>query len=257
MRHLVTAGILLATAAPIAAQDFEWRGRIARGKWLEVKGVNGDVRAIGAAGPEAQVTAVKRSRRGDPGSVEIKVLEHDDGVTICALYPTPPGAREENRCEPGDRGHMSTRDNDVTVHFTVQVPAGVKFRVRTVNGEIDADGLSADAEVATVNGSVRVATTGLARAQTVNGSIHATLGRADWPDELDFHTVNGGITLTLPAEVHTEIRAQTVNGDIESDWPVTVRGRFGPKRVTGTIGSGGRTLHLETVNGSIRLKRGA
>jgi hypothetical protein len=36
-----------------------------------------------------------------------------------------------------------------------------------------------------------------------------------------------------------------------------VRGRFSARRFSGTIGSGGRHLRLETVNGSIRLRRGS
>ena len=68
-------------------------------------------------------------------------------------------------------------------------------------------------------------------------------------------TVNGGITLNLPATLSTEIRAETLNGDIDSDFPMTVSGRFGPRRVRATIGAGGRTLELKTVNGSIRLRK--
>lgn len=248
MRRLAIAGFLALLAAPAAgAQDFQWKGRIAAGKWLEVKGVNGDVRATAAAGAEAEVTASKTARRSEPESVDIVVLEHDDGVTICAVYPTPPRARRENTCQPGDDWSSSNENNDVRVHFTVHVPAGVRFRGATVNGEMQALGLRADAVVSTVNGSVRVETTGLAEARTVNGSIDAVMGRADWSEEADFRTVNGGITLTFPAALNAEVRAQTVNGDIESDWPVTVQGRFGPKRVTGTIGTGGRTLHLEKI----------
>jgi hypothetical protein len=257
MRHFAAAAALaLFAALPAAAQDFDWKGQLARGKWLEVKGVNGSVRASGATGGEAQVTARKtEGHRGDLEEVEIRVLEHADGVTICAVYPTPPRAKRENTCDPGERWNSSTQDNDVKVNFTVRVPAGVRFRGTTVNGEMEAEGLGADAIVSTVNGSVRVSTTGNAQAHTVNGSIHATMGKADWSDDADFRTVNGGIELTFPAELDTEIRASTVNGDIESDWPVTVRGRFGPKRVTGTIGRGGRVLHLETVNGDITLRR--
>ena len=257
MKRLAIAGVLALLAAPAAgAQDFQWKGRIASGKWLEVKGVNGDVRAMAATGAEAEVTAAKRGRRSDPESVEIKVLEHADGITICAVYPTPARARRENSCAPGEHWNSSTDNNDVKVDFTVRVPAGVKFRGETVNGEMEAMGLRADAAVSTVNGSVRVETTGFAEARTVNGSINATMGRADWANQADFRTVNGGITLTFPSGLNAELRAETVNGDIESDWPVTVTGRFGPRRVTGTIGSGGRTLHLATVNGSIRLRKG-
>lgn len=257
MRTLVTLAALCLTAlATVTAQDFNWHGRLAAGKRLEVKGVNGDVRATLATGAEAVVNARKHARRSDPDEVEIKVVESEDGITICALYPTPPRAREENTCEPGDRWHSSTENNDVTVDFEVQVPAGVIFNGQTVNGEMSAEGLKADVRASTVNGSVRVSTTGLAEASTVNGSVYAEMGRADWTNDLEFSTVNGGITLIIPGKLDTEVRASTVNGDIESDWPLTVTGRFNNRRLRGTIGNGGRGLSLSTVNGEIRLKKG-
>ena len=138
----------------------------------------------------------------------------------------------------------------------MQVPAGVEFNGKTVNGEMSAEGLKGDAHVSTVNGSVRVTTTGLAEASTVNGSVYAEMGRANWTDELEFSTVNGGITLILPGKLDTEVRASTVNGEIETDWPLTVSGRFSNRRIRGTIGAGGRALSLSTVNGEIRLKKG-
>lgn len=253
---LIALGLSLAAAATAAAQDFNWHGRIAQGKRLEVKGVNGDVRAVLASGAEAVVNATKHSRRSDPEDVEIKVVESEDGITICAVYPTPPRAKRENSCEPGDRWHSSTDNNDVTVNFEVQVPAGVEFNGQTVNGEMSAEGLKADVKASTVNGSVRVSTTGLAEASTVNGSVYAEMGRANWNSELEFSTVNGGITLILPSKLDTEVRASTVNGEIETDYPLTISGRFGPRRVRGTIGAGGRSLNLSTVNGEIRLRKG-
>ncbi|HTI04376.1 MAG TPA: DUF4097 family beta strand repeat-containing protein [Gemmatimonadales bacterium] len=257
MRTLIAAAALCCMALGTAtAQDFNWHGRIAAGKRLEIKGVNGDVRAVLASGAEAVVNARKHSRRSDPESVEIKVVESDDGVTICAVYPTPARAREENRCEPGDSWHSNTENNDVVVDFEVQVPAGVEFNGQTVNGQMSAEGMKADVRASTVNGSVRVTTTGLAEASTVNGSVYAEMGRADWKDDLEFSTVNGGITLILPGKLDTEVRATTVNGDIETDWPLTVSGRFNNRHVRGTIGAGGRGLSLSTVNGEIRLKKG-
>jgi hypothetical protein len=237
------------------AADFTWRKRMAAGQTLEIKGVNGEIRAVLADGDEAEVTATKRARRSDPDEVEIKVLEHADGVTICAVYPTPRRSRQENECAPGDEGHMNTNDNDVDVTFVVKVPRGVNYVGHTVNGEIKAAGLRSNVDVETVNGSIRVSTSGRVQANTVNGSIDASMGNADWGEDVAFSTVNGGITLDLPAEVNAELRASTVNGDIVSDFPVTVRGRFGPRRVSGTLGSGGHELELETVNGSITLRR--
>ncbi|HUG52048.1 MAG TPA: DUF4097 family beta strand repeat-containing protein [Vicinamibacteria bacterium] len=244
---------LLAGAGTAAAADFEWRGRVAPGKTVEIKGVNGAIQASLAAGDEVEVTASKRGRRSDPGSVRVEVVEHAGGVTVCAVYPDVDGRR--NECQPGEGGRMSTRDNDVNVHFTVKVPRGVGFAPRTVNGEIEVSDLEGDVDARTVNGSVELATSGRAEARTVNGSIRARAGRADWTGDAAFKTVNGSITLTLPASTAAEVRAATVNGDIETDFPLTVTGRVSRRRLVGTIGAGGRSLELETVNGSIHLRK--
>ncbi|PYQ11697.1 MAG: hypothetical protein DMF80_20960 [Acidobacteria bacterium] len=263
MRRSFSLGILAlaaATATALAtstwAEEFRWSGAVAPGKAVEVKGINGGIEASPASGGEVELIARKSGRRSDPSQVEIKVVEHGGGVTICAVYPTPAGAAGPNECLPGSGGHMNTRDNDVKVEFTVRVPEGVRFVGRTVNGGVTAEGLSADAEAYSVNGGVTVASSGLARAQTVNGSITATMGRADWTGSLDLKTVNGSITVELPSSVSARVEAKTVNGGIESDFPLTVTGRFGPRRVSGTIGGGGRDLRLETVNGGIHIRQG-
>lgn len=243
-------------AAPAYAQDFAWNGRIAPGQTVEIKGVNGSIRAVRAEGDAVMVDAVKHARRSNPDEVEIVVVEHARGVTICAVYPTPAGARP-NECAPGDGGRLSSRENDVRVDFTVRVPDDIHLVARTVNGQVDARGLGGDVVARTVNGDVRIETAGTAEAQTVNGSIEAALGRADWSGRIGFKTVNGSITLELPVDLHTELRAQTVNGGIETDFPLQIQGRLIRTRVNGRIGEGGRELSLETVNGSIRLRKAA
>ncbi len=264
MRKMRRVTGLLASMALLAAfsalgqraQDWEWQGRVAAGSSIEVKGINGDVHAVAATGNQVQVVAeLREHRRGDAEDIEFEVIEHDGGVTICAMYPTPRRADRPNECAPGDGGRMSTRDNDVEVSFTVRVPAGVGFKGRTVNGEVRVEPLSGDVEAHTVNGDVELSTAGIAQASTVNGSIWASLGRGDWTESLEFETVNGSITVELPEGFGAEVSARTVNGGIETDFPLTVQGRFSSRRLTGTIGGGGRRLWLETVNGSISLRR--
>src|SRR6266446_5658965 len=96
---LLTTALCVGAVAALTAQDFNWHGRIAAGKRLEVKGVNGDVRAVLASGAEAVVNARKHARRSDPDDVKIEVVETDEGITICAVYPTPSRSRHENICE--------------------------------------------------------------------------------------------------------------------------------------------------------------
>ena len=45
---------------------FGWSGQIARGKSVEIKGVNGDVEAVLASGNQVEVVARKHARRGNP-----------------------------------------------------------------------------------------------------------------------------------------------------------------------------------------------
>jgi Toastrack DUF4097 len=255
IRTLAGLTAALSFAVPAAAQDFHWTGHLAAGKRLEIKGVNGSIRAMAASGSEIDVTARKTARRSDPDEVRIQVVPFEDGVTICAVYPTPSRARRENSCEPGDGWHSNTNDNDVTVDFTIRLPAGIVFNGETVNGDVDGEDLGADADVSTVNGSIDVSAAGVVEARTVNGSIRARMGRADWTSAASFKTVNGGITLTLPDNLNAEVSAETVNGDLETEFPLTVTGRFGPRHMRGTIGSGGRRLELSTVNGSIHLRK--
>lgn len=255
MKQARIAGSMVALAIITAgngqAQDFSWSGNIAAGNIIEIKGVNGNIRAVAASGSEVRVTATKDGR--DRDELTFEVVEHRDGVTICAVYPDR--GRRPNECAPGDEGRMNTEDTRAEADFEVEVPAGVRFIGKTVNGDVSARGLAADAWASTVNGDVSVATQGWAEGSTVNGDVRVTAGRADWQGSADFSTVNGSIEITLPAEFNAEVEASTVNGDFYSDFPLTIKGRFGPRKLRGTIGEGGRRLDLSTVNGSIRLNK--
>lgn len=252
----VAGAMAVADGADLSAaeqRDFRWSGRVAAGRVVEIKGVNGSVRAEASSGGEVEVVAEKRGRRSNPDEVRIEVVEHPDGVTVCAVYPD--AGREPNVCAPGSGGRMNVRNNDVNVEFTVRVPVGVRFTGRTVNGGVEARGMSADVVAQTVNGGINVATTGVVRAQTVNGSIDAALGKADWDDRLEFQTVNGDINLSFPTSLSAEVNAETVNGQITTDFPLTVQGRFSRHSLKGTIGGGGRELRLRTVNGNMEIRR--
>jgi DUF4097 and DUF4098 domain-containing protein YvlB len=254
--RVAPAALLLAAAMLVAGdthagtrragEPFHWGGRIASGQTLTIHGINGWIHAEPATGSEAVVDAEKWGRRSDPDEVKIEV-EHDrDGVRICARYPRAWG-RGLTDCE----GRGNTGHNDVSVDFTVRVPAGVEVRFFTVNGGIDAEGLASRVTAQTVNGTVRLETTGEAEASTVNGSI--TARATPRRDHLAFRTVNGSIRLEMPSGANAEVSAHTVNGAIYSDFPVTIRGGLVGRSLRGTLGRGGPSLELRTVNGSIRL----
>src|SRR5262245_65992894 len=76
---------------PERRDEFRWTGRIAPGATLEIKGINGRIAATPSAGREIELVALKRGRRHDPKLVEIAFVEHDGGLTVCAVYPSSDG----------------------------------------------------------------------------------------------------------------------------------------------------------------------
>ncbi len=258
---LGAACVLVLASAPAAAQvaneahdTFSWSGQLSPGQAVEIRGVNGSVEAGPSSSGQVEISAVKRGRRSDPKLVKVEVVPHAGGVTVCAVYPAPPG-EQANRCEPGG-GRSNTKDNDVRVDFTVRVPAGANLVARTVNGGIEARDLDGAVDLTTVNGGVKFDTQGIGRAKTVNGSITGRVGRSDWSEALKLETVNGSITLDLPGGTDATVEARTVNGRIQSDLPLTLI-EANRRSLKGTLGAGGRTLSISTVNGSIHLKSGA
>ncbi|HYX82307.1 MAG TPA: hypothetical protein VE714_07940, partial [Gemmatimonadales bacterium] len=65
---------------------------------------------------------------------------------------------------------------------------------------------------------------------------------------------NGSVTAGLPRQLNANIDAETVNGRVETDYPVKIVGKVSPRHLRGTIGTGGPTLKFVTVNGSISLQ---
>jgi DUF4097 and DUF4098 domain-containing protein YvlB len=109
-----------------------------------------------------------------------------------------------------------------------------------------------------VSGNVEISTSEVAWATTVNGYMDISMGSMDWED-MEFSTVSGDITVRLPAGADTDIRFSSLSGDFESDFDLsaeTRKGRWVGSQVRGTIGDGGRTLHLNTVSGDASVLRG-
>jgi hypothetical protein len=256
IRGAVIAALLLLSGAASAAEGdtFEWKQAVAPGSAVEIRNVNGGIEAGAASGSQVEIVAVKKVKEGNPADLKIEVVKHGAGITVCAVYPANDG-EPANECKPGG-GRMKIRKGyEGSVAFTVKLPANVRLQGRTVNGGIKTASLGGPADLTTVNGSIQVESAAEVRANTVNGSVSAKMDRTDWKGELELTTVNGSVKVELPASASTEVQGNTVNGSIDSDFGLPVVGKWGPKRVSGKIGAGGRLLKVNSVNGSLQLRR--
>ena len=69
-------------------------------------------------------------------------------------------------------------------------------------------------------------------------------------------TVNGTVRIYLPANASAHIVAETVNGSIDADdFGLEAEKGFVGRDLDGEIGGGDARVKLDTVNGSIRIKR--
>ena len=236
-------------------ENFHWQAKLAPGQTLEIIGRNGEIEASGSSGESAEVNASKRGHGEDEKEAFVEVVEYSDGVTICAVY-----AREAKpgRCHRGGVDSESSNfwhNSRAKITFSARVPAGVLLKAETTNGDVRARDLKSVVEANTTNGSVDISTSEWASGHTTNGHVEVAMGKAGWSGELGLTSTNGGISVSLPASSEFKLRAATTNGSIRTDFPITVQGTFGTKNVSGTVGAGGRDLHLATTNGGIDLKK--
>jgi len=282
-RTSVLLAVLALTAAPAAnaqdlgrnAETWTWDGRVESGKWFRLSSINGPVTVEPSSDNMVHVRAEKDvGSRGRISDVAFQVIQEGGDVRVCALW-------RNDVCDDDGLHNRRNRDDDdddnrrdVKVRFTVKVPNGVRLSAGTVNGEMRVRDVSSDVRASTVNGRVEVRNVGgevrastvnggvdvstrngPVEASTVNGSIDVRMSSLSRDGDMKFSTVNGDVTVETPASLDARVRLGTLHGSISSDYPVQLSGRFGPRRAEGTIGRGGREIEMETVNGSIELRK--
>lgn len=278
--NFVAALALLLAAPSLGAQQqygrdsdtWRWDGRVDSGHWMSVFNMNGSVTFAPSTDNMVHVVAEKMSNGREMDDIHYQVVQAGGNVTICAIW------NNSARCEDGGteslRRNNTNNDNHSSVRITVMVPRAVKVgahsvngsvsvsdvgtevRAGTVNGGVTVRNASGPVRATTVNGGVRVNTSaGPVTAETVNGDVDARMASLQGDDDMSFKTVNGSVSIYVPARFDAKFRFDTVHGGIDSDFPMTLSGRWGPRHASGTIGNGGRDLRASSVNGSIELRK--
>lgn len=138
-----------ALASPEVSASLQWRGSVPPGGTLEIRGLNGPVRIEAGNDDQIEVSATRRGSRAVLSSIEVKIVEHSRGVTVCAVCPglDPAGLRLKRRVAWAVAG--------VRVDLVARVPPGVHVIASTVNDDIEVVGLATNVDAGTANGHVR------------------------------------------------------------------------------------------------------
>ena len=231
------------------AQD-EWTRtyKVAAGGRLEIINVNGRISAEPSEGSDIEVRAERsaKSLSDDQARELLAKLEMREEVG-------PDRVRVEVRAPRfnGPSGHE--------IKWTIKVPKGVAVDLRTVNGGVHMSALQGDIRARSTNGGI--VGSGLAAssldASVTNGGVEIELATAPSSGTFDLESVNGGVTLSLPAASKADIAARCVNGGISvTGLDVEVVGEKTRRRLDGKLnGGGGARVSMETVNGGVKIGR--
>ena len=148
-------------------------------------------------------------------------------------------------------------DRNWAVSFEVFTPFNTDLTIDSHNGGITISDVRGQIDVETHNGGLRMTrVAGDIRGQSHNGGIQADIdGNTSDIRQIDLSTHNGAITLSVPSSFGARVETQTHHGRLESDFPITVRGRLDGGDMNFNIGAGGPLVRLGTHNGGIRLRR--
>jgi hypothetical protein len=142
------------------------------------------------------------------------------------------------------------------VSYELLVPMQMSLSLKTVNGGLSVKGVEGRIEATTTNGGVRLTdVAGDVRGRTTNGGIDVDLDGTSWRGEgLDVQTSNGGVRVAIPDGYSARLEAATVNGGLNSDFPVMLNGRRS-RNIEATLGGGGAPIRVRTSNGGVRITR--
>jgi hypothetical protein len=235
---------LLITAPAYAevSQEFHRTVPLSSDGRVSVSNINGDVEITGWSKNEVQIDAVKTARDQQRlDEMRIEINNSPNSVEIETKYP-----------------HHLVNDNPGGVHYTLHVPQNARVdKVDLVNGSLNVQKISGEVTANLVNGKLRASElAGTADLATVNGTVDADYVSLNNVREITLKSVNGSVNLLLPQSANADVSASSVNGGISTDFPLTVKGHWVGKSMSGTLGSGGVKIDLNNVNGSIHIGPG-
>jgi DUF4097 and DUF4098 domain-containing protein YvlB len=223
---------------PEQTETFSRRIKVGRDGRVSISNISGAITVTAASGDEVSIDAVKRGRgdRVDLNRVRIVVEEHPGRVDVRTDY---------------DSDRLFSRNDNVSVDYTVVVPAGASLDLYSVSGRLRVEGVNGSVRFGTVSGDITASRTPKVEyVRTVSGEID--LGGISQADSLSISSVSGGIQLagvkarsldlnTVSGEMHVRdaacerVVAKGVSANFEYSGALARNGRYEVNSHSGSI----------------------
>jgi hypothetical protein len=204
-----------------------------------VRAVSGSVTVTGADGDRAVVKITKHG--GSPqerSNARVLMSQTDEGLTL--LSATPPNGR-------------------VSVSYEVQLPRNQhQLEISADKGDVKVEGFdgvvltdvkAGDVEFRDVSGQVR--------SRIIKGNVKVFYAKPEREGAQEFSVVKGNIEATVADGANADLKAETLDGDINLDdsFGLTVEKAPAGRHVAGRLGDGGEALLFKVTDGDIKLKK--
>ncbi len=246
--------------------------------WTETYSVNDDHPLVVISNIWGSV----RVRAGEPGQIKVTVDENRSAPSRESLERSLETLRLHINADSSSlsmvvgepdrnwRRMDRCRGCRLDLQFDVFVPPGSEIDVSTVmDGRVSVEGITGRVAASNVNGPVSVA--GIhdcSLVESVNGAVELQFSRAP-NEDCGIETINGDITVGLPAGAGLDVALDQFNGRTTSEFDVDALAI--PARVEQTtqdgrytyrieqpagirLGAGGPTFTLTSLNGDIQIK---
>jgi hypothetical protein len=221
---------------------------------LKVQLVSGSIKITGYDGKDViiNVTPVKDDEDNDQKAAEngMKRISSHGGFAVT----------------------VNTGSPEKAINLEMKVPQDVKLIAGTVNdGPVTIENLRGELEVNNVNDEiVLTGISGSVVANTVNGDVKVTFKTVDPKAPMAFSTLNGDVTVTLPADTKANLKLKSDNGDVYSDFDIdidktpskvdktTEPGLYKIKKddwINGKINGGGQEMMMKNMQVDIYVKK--
>lgn len=261
---LLAIVVLVTLVAGPAAQDWqivtddEWCDGVRGDRVCEIREITlpagRDLIDVACTNGSIHVEGWDRDEIYIKARIEVRGKSKEDAREILSKIDihTDPRIRAKG---PGKKWFSFSRSRRWSVSYQLRVPENSNLDTHTTNGSVVISDVSGDIDCSTTNGSVKLFRVGGdVEGGTVNGGIKVVLGGTHWNgDGLDLHTTNGGVSVEMPAGYSARVEAKTTNGGIRVDHPIRIKSKS-KRRLEGTIGEGGPTIKVRTVNGGVKIR---
>jgi DUF4097 and DUF4098 domain-containing protein YvlB len=227
-------------SGPEETEKFSRRVKIGRDGRVSISNVAGDIKITGGAGDEVVIDAIKRARGGQSQLAATHIIVDER-----------PG-RVEVRTEYDSDRSLRYNSINVSVDYTVLVPAGATVDVKSISGNVTVTGVQGVVHAESVSGTVSSSATPKLAAKTVSGDVELVNAPAD--ADLAANTISGNIRAK-------GLKIRTLDlGSVSGDVALTdiacdrlgVKSISGSVEFAGTLGKSGR-YDINSHSGNIRL----